>query len=284
MIRIASAALTAELKPEGAELCRLRDAAGRDFLWDAGPAWPRHAPVLFPIVGRLAGDGLNQAGRRYPMRQHGFARDRTFTVIDRTPESCAFRLADDDATRAAYPFAFALELHYAVAGPRLSVEYRLANPGTVPLPASLGAHPAFRWPLPGAEGRPHALLFDEDEPAPIRRLQDGLLLPEPQPSPIAGRRLDLAPALFEPDAVILDQPRSRSLDYRAEGGPGLRFAFSGFPQLGLWSKPGAAFLCIEPWQGFASPLGWDGEFAEKPGLVTLPPGGEYRAGWTVGLL
>jgi galactose mutarotase-like enzyme len=154
----------------------------------------------------------------------------------------------------------------------------------VPLPASLGAHPAFRWPLPGAEGRPHALLFDEDEPAPIRRLQDGLLLPEPQPSPIAARRLDLAPALFEPDAVILDQPHSRSLDYRAEGGPGLRFSFSGFSQLGLWSKPGAAFLCIEPWQGFASPLGWDGEFAEKPGLVTLPPGGEYRAGWTVGLL
>jgi galactose mutarotase-like enzyme len=239
--------------------------------------------VLFPIVGRLAGDGLNHAGRRYPMRQHGFARDRSFTLIDQAPESCAFRLVDDEASRAAYPFAFALELRYAVAGPRLSVEYRLVNPGREPLPASLGAHPAFRWPLPAAEGRPHALLFDQDEPSPIRRLKDGLLLPEPQPSPIAGRRLDLAPALFEADAMILDQPRSRSLDYRAEGGPGLRFAFSGFLQLGLWSKPGAGFLCIEPWQGYASPLGWDGEFADKPGLVTLPPGGELRAGWTVEL-
>ena len=284
MIQISSAALTAGITPQGAELCRLQDAAGRDYLWDAGPVWPRHAPVLFPIVGRLAGDGLNHAGRRHPMRQHGFARDRGFTVIDQAPDRCAFRLADDEASRAAYPFAFALEIRYALAGPRLSVEYRLANPGPEPLPASLGAHPAFRWPLPGAEGRPHALDFEAEEPAPIRRLQDGLLLPEPQPSPIRGRHLALAPALFADDAMILDQPRSRALDYRAEGGPALRFAFSGFPQLGLWSKPGGDFLCIEPWQGYASPLGWDGEFAAKPGLVTLPPGGEFRAGWSVELL
>ncbi|WP_043363939.1 aldose 1-epimerase family protein [Belnapia sp. F-4-1] len=282
MIQIVSDALTAAIKPEGAELCRLQDAAGRDFLWDAGPAWPRHAPVLFPIVGRLAGDGLNHAGRRYPMRQHGFARDRTFTLIDQAPDRCAFRLTDDEASRAAYPFAFALEIRYAVTGLRLAVEYRLSNPGTEPLPASLGAHPAFRWPLPGAGGRPHSLTFETDEPAPIRRLQDGLLLPEPQLSPIEGRRLALSPALFDADAMILDQPRSRALDYGAECGPTLRFAFRGFPYLGLWSKPGGAdFLCIEPWQGFASPLGWDGEFAEKPGLVTLPPGGEFLAGWSV---
>ncbi|MBL6077585.1 aldose 1-epimerase family protein [Belnapia sp. T18] len=289
MIQIASDALTAAIKPEGAELCRLRDAAGREFLWNAGPAWPRHAPVLFPIVGRLAGDGLNHAGRRYPMRQHGFARDRTFTLIDQAPDRCAFRLTDGAETHAAYPFAFALDIHYAVAGGRLSADYRLSNPGPEPLPASLGAHPAFRWPLPGAEGRPHALSFESDEPAPIRRLQDGLLLPEPQPSPIEGRRLALSPALFEADAMILDQPHSRAVEYRAEGGPrggsGLRFAFTGFPHLGLWSKPGGAdFLCIEPWQGFASPLGWDGEFTDKPGLVTLPPGGEFRAGWSVELL
>ena len=284
MIQIASDALTAAIKPEGAELCRLQDAAGRDFLWDAGPAWPRHAPVLFPIVGRLSGDGFNHTGRRYPMRQHGFARDRSFTLIDQAPSRCTFRLTDDEASRTAYPFAFALDIHYAVAGGCLSADYRLSNPGPEPLPASLGAHPAFRWPLPGAEGRPHTLTFETDEPAPIRRLQDGLLLPEPQPSPIAGRHLALASALFEADAMILDQPRSRRLDYRAEDGPSLRFAFTGFPQLGLWSKPGGDFLCIEPWQGFASPLGWDGEFAAKPGVIILPPGGEFRAGWSVELL
>ncbi len=284
MIQISSDALTAAIKPEGAELCRLQDAAGRDYLWDAGPVWPRHAPVLFPIIGRLAGDGLNHAGRRYPMRQHGFARDREFALINRSPDGCRFRLADDAASRDAFPFAFVLEIRYALAGPRLAVEYRLINPGTEPLPASLGAHPAFRWPLPGAEARPHAIRFEAEEPAPIRRLQDGLLLPEPQPSPIRSRHLALAPELFEADAMILDQPRSRRLDYGAEGGPTLRFAFAGFTHLGLWSKPGGEFLCIEPWQGYASPLGWDGEFAAKPGLVTLPPGGEFRAGWSVELL
>jgi galactose mutarotase-like enzyme len=280
-IGIAGAGLAATIAPAGAEPQRLRDAAGRDWLWDAGPAWPRHAPVLFPIIGRLAGDGLNHAGRRYPMRQHGFARDRDFTLVDRAADRCRFRLADDAASRAAYPFAFALEIAYAVEGARLSVEYRLSNPGPEPLPAALGAHPAFRWPLPGAEARPHAILFDAAEPGPVRRLRDGLLLPEPRPSPVEGRRLPLSRALFEADALILDHPRSRGLDYGAEGGPTLRFAFHGFPQLGLWSKPGGDFLCIEPWHGYASPLGWDGEFADKPGLLTLPPGGEHRAGWSV---
>ncbi|SDB48099.1 aldose 1-epimerase family protein [Belnapia rosea] len=284
MIRIASSALAAELSPAGAELHGLRDAAGQDFLWDGGPAWPRHAPVLFPIVGRLAGDALTHAGQRYPMRQHGFARDRDFTLVEQMADRCAFRLADDAASQAIYPFAFALEIRYALEGARLVVEYRLGNPGTAPLPASIGAHPAFRWPLPGAAGRPHELVFDQAEPAPIRRLEDGLMRPGPVPSPVEGRRLPLAEALFAEDAMILDGVESRSLDYRATGGPALRFAFHGFPHLGLWSKPGAGFLCIEPWQGFASPVGWDGEFAAKPGLLSLPPGGEFRAGWTVEVL
>ncbi|MBL6457850.1 aldose 1-epimerase family protein [Belnapia sp. T6] len=282
-MRIAAAGIAAEIKPQGAELCRLQDGAGRDFLWEAGPTWPRHSPVLFPIIGKLAGDAYRHAGQRYAMTQHGFARDRDFTPIAAEADRCAFRLTDDAATREAYPFAFALELHYAVAGSRLRVEYVLSNSGEEALPASLGAHPAFRWPLPGAEGEPHAILFDQPEPAPVRRLSGGLLEAAPVPTPIQDRRLDLEPGLFAADALILDRVASRGLDYRAAGGAGLRFEFSGFPVLALWCRPGAGFLCIEPWQGFHSPEGWDGDFAEKPGVVSIPPGGEFRAGWSVTL-
>lgn len=282
-IRIASPALTAEIDPAGAELSLLRDATGRDFLWDAGPAWPRHSPVLFPIVGKLAGDAYRHAGQTYPMRQHGFARDRDFTLTGHTESRCSFRLEDDAATRAIYPFRFTLEIHYAIAGTQLRVDYHLSNPGAAALAASLGAHPAFRWPLPGSEGAPHAILFERPEPAPARRLAGGLLRREPEASPVQDHLLILTEDLFTADALILDGIASRSLDYGPSGGPRLRFGFHGFDVLGLWSKPGAGFLCIEPWSGFHSPEDWEGEFADKPGMLSIPPGGCFRAGWTVDL-
>ena len=282
-MRIASGELAAEVDPAGAELVLLQDRQGLDYLWNAGPAWPRHAPVLFPIVGKLAGDAYRHAGRLYPMRQHGFARDRTFTLISSGEAGCAFRLEDDATTRAVYPFRFGLELHYAVEGASLRVRYRLDNPGEVALPASLGAHPGFRWPLPGTAGRPHAILFEQPEPAPVRRLAGGLLRQTPEPSPVVGRRLTLDDTLFAADAVILDHPASRSLAYGPVDGARMRFAFTGFDVLGLWSKPGAGFLCIEPWRGYHSPEGWDGELAAKPGMLSVPPGGRFDASWTVTL-
>lgn len=282
-MRIANAGLVAELDTAGAELVLLQDGRGRDYLWDAGPAWPRHSPVLFPIVGKLTGNAYRHAGRSYPMPQHGFARDRDFALLQHSAAGCGFRLEDDAATRTAYPFRFGLEVHYAVAGASLRVDYLLHNPGEVVLPASLGAHPGFRWPLPGAAGRPHAILFDQPEPWPVRRLAGGLLRQAPEPNPILGRRLDLSDALFVADAMILDRVASRGLDYGPTDGPRLRVDFEGFAVLGLWSKPGAGFLCIEPWCGFHSPEGWDGEIAAKPGMLSVPPGGSVRVSWTVTL-
>ncbi|RWX59596.1 aldose 1-epimerase family protein, partial [Mesorhizobium sp. M4B.F.Ca.ET.089.01.1.1] len=70
--------ISATIVRQGAELVSLRDSEGTELLWQAGPAWKRHSPVLFPIVGRLKGDQLRHRGRSYPMTQHGFARDRRF--------------------------------------------------------------------------------------------------------------------------------------------------------------------------------------------------------------
>ena len=61
---IRSCGLTATIKAQGAELCSLKDAAGFEFIWQAGPVWPRHAPLLFPIVGHLANDELRRGAGR----------------------------------------------------------------------------------------------------------------------------------------------------------------------------------------------------------------------------
>ncbi len=265
--------LSATVKAEGAELCSLRDSEDEELLWQAGPVWPRHAPVLFPIVGRLKGDVLRHQGRAYPMTQHGFARDRRFAWLQRTPTGCRLALHDDGETRAHYPFAFRFEVAYALADDALEITYTIGNTGREPLPASAGAHPAFAWPLAeGAEKDAHTLEFEAPEREPIRRLRDGLLEPAPVASPVEGRTLRLDPSLFAADAVILDRPESRSVRYGAPGAPTIELSWEGFEQLGIWSKAGGDFLCIEPWRGYASPEDFDGEFADKPGLMLIAPG------------
>jgi len=273
----------ATIAAHGAELCSLRGADGTEYLWQAAPIWPRHAPILFPIVGRLNGDVLRVGGQNFRMGQHGFARDREFAWLDRGPAGCRLELRDDAETRRQFPFTFRLMVSYAIGSGGLSLELVVENPGQESLPASLGLHPAFAWPLrPGLAKQDHTIVFAEPEPHPVRRLAGGLLRPEPAPSPITGRTLALAESLFADDAIILDRPVSRSVRYSAPGGPALDLAWHGFPLLGLWSKP-ADFCCIEPWHGHADPLGFSGDVFAKPGMIHLPAGGQFRAGLTVSI-
>ena len=276
--------LEAEVSSLGAELQALR-FPGRDLLWDGGPLWPRRAPLLFPVVGGLRDDTLRHGGRTFPLPKHGFARDLPFAWLERGSRSCALELRDDGATRADYPFRFRLEVRHWLEGGALTTELILENPGDGPLPASLGGHPAFRWPLaPGIPKAAHRVVFAQDEPDPIRRLDArGLLDPDPRPTPVQRRILALREGLFEADALIFDRLRSRALRFEAEGGPALELAWEGFPHLGIWTKPdpGPSFLCLEPWQGFASPADWEGDFADKPGVVVLAPRGTRSWSYTI---
>ena len=277
--------VTVTVRAHGAELCSLKTAAGLEPVWGAGPEWKRHAPLLFPIVGKLKNDTLRHRGKSYPMTQHGFARDMRFEWRDRGHASCRLVLTDNAETRTRYPFAFRLTVTYALRGADLDVSFEIANPGQQMLPASLGGHPAFNWPLlPRVSKQSYRLSFSRDEPAPIRRLQDGLLRPQPEPSPIRGRELALSETLFDDDAIILDKPASTSVRYAASEGPSLEVSWDGFRELGIWSKPGgAAFLCIEPWRGFASPQEFDGEFADKPGLMHIEPGETEQLSYRIGV-
>lgn len=278
--------ISATVVGQGAELVSLRDADGTEFLWQAGPEWRRHSPVLFPIVGRLKGDRLHHQGRTYPMTQHGFARDKPFTWAQTGPGSCTLVLTDDADTRAHYPFAFRLAVTYALDRKQLNVSFDITNTGDEPLPASVGAHPAFNWPLlPDLAKTDYRLTFASVEPAPIRRLKDGLLLPTPQPTPVEGNILKLSERLFDEDAVIMDQPASTSVRYAAERGPALEMSWQGFQELGVWSKPGGApFLCIEPWHGIASPGDFDGDFVDKPGLMLIAPAAKRVLSYQIRLL
>jgi galactose mutarotase-like enzyme len=222
----------------------------------------------------LAGGSYRLGSKLYSLPRHGFARVRRFDVVAATSSKATFRLNADEATEKVYPFRFQLDVDFALKGATLSVTSSVRNIGQEDMPASIGYHPGFRWPLPYGESRAaHFIEFAEDEGPSIRRLDaDGLLSPEARPTPLSRRRLALDDALFRDDVVIFDAIRSRSVSYGADKGPRIRVSYPDARYLGVWTKPGAPFICIEPWQGIADEAGFSGDFRTKLGVFTLAPG------------
>ncbi|WP_313442245.1 aldose 1-epimerase family protein [Novosphingobium sp.] len=275
-VTISSGDLTARIATFGAELWSLTDRAGREYMTDADPAfWTGHAPILFPIVGALNGNRYRLDSSEYELPKHGFARHSLFEVVETAPDQVRLRLCDSAESRKVYPFAFTLELEFRLEGMILRTTATVTNAGDGAMPFSFGYHPAFAWPLPGgADKADHTIAFEQSEPQPIRRIDmpTGLVLPEPVATPVEGHLLTPDAALFETDALIWDRLASRALTFGAPGGTQLAVAFPDTPMLGIWQKPDANYLCIEPWQGMADPLDYTGDFRAKPGVLSLEPG------------
>jgi galactose mutarotase-like enzyme len=286
-VPLSSAELSAEVNPLGAQLSVLRDASGRELLWSGDAAiWAGRAPLLFPIVGTLAGGSYRLGEKTYPLPRHGFARGRQFNVVAATSSKATFRLIADEATAQVYPFRFQLDVDFALNGATLTVTSSVRNVGQEEMPASIGYHPGFRWPLPYGEPRAaHFIEFADDEGPSIRRLDaDGLLSPTQHPTPVVHRRMALDDALFRDDVVIFDEIRSRSVSYGADKGPRIRVSYPDAHYLGVWTKPGAPFICIEPWQGIADEAGFSGDFRKKLGVFALAPGAVQSLTMQISLL
>lgn len=274
-IALRSAQLTALINPFGAQLSVLQDPAGCDLLWNGDPAvWSGRAPILFPIVGTLAGGSYRVGSKVYRLPRHGFARGRLFEVVAATASQATFRLQADAETLQVYPFRFQLDVNFALAGTTLAVTSSVRNMGEADMPASIGYHPGFRWPLPYGRARAaHFIEFADHEGPSIRRLDAaGLLTAQRHPTPLANRRLALDDSLFRDDVVIFDDIQSRSVTYGADTGPRLRVAYPDAQYLGVWTKPGADFICIEPWRGIADEAGFAGDFGAKAGVFTVAAG------------
>ena len=277
LTRIANSHLAVDISSLGAELQAITTADGRNWLWNGDPAWwTGRSPILFPIVGKAPGNAVTIDGQTYDMAQHGFARRSEFTLAAATAATCRFELEASDATRAAYPFAFRLALTYALDERTLTVTAEVENRDTHAMPFGFGFHPAFVWPLPGAEGRPHTITLDNGAEPALVRLKDGLIDPQPRPSPFTAGRLTLDPKMFEADAMIFPEGAGTGLIYAAEGGPALKFRFDNLPNLALWQKPGAPYICIEPWHGMAAEAGASNDLARRPYSLTLAPGQTAR--------
>lgn len=274
LITLSSERLDCRINLLGAELHDLVGKDGRQWLWDGDPAhWGGRAPVLFPIVGALAGGAYRWEGRRYALEKHGFARRRMFTLVERDAASATLRLVAGESTRAVYPFDFELDLHFALAE-AVTVTATVRNRGGGPMPFSFGFHPALRWP----RYDPASVTFDAQESGPVWRLDGDGLIARHEPLPGDGRMLALNDRLFAHDAMILRDIASRGVRFD-HGTDSVRVAWRNLPDLGLWTKPSAPFLCIEPWAGHSDPAGAGGDLGDKAGIVMLAP----RSAWTAAM-
>lgn len=207
-------------------------------------------PVLFPSPGPLAGDRFARDGRSGAMKQHGFARQRAWSVVANEGREVTLELASDDTTRAQYPWDFVARLRYALAGTALTVETRVENTGDVPLPFALGFHPYFA--LPDAD-KTRARI-----PTNATRAFDNVtkqVIDVRGPIDLTQKEVDLH--------LVDHSPSSATLDRGAD-----RIVVSGDREFGrwvIWTLAGKDFVCLEPWTAPANALN-DGE-----GLISLAP-------------
>lgn len=257
-----------------------------EYMWPGDPAvWARHAPVLFPLVGRLPNDAYYYGGHNYKLPQHGFARDQQFTVTSQSETELVFRLTHDETTRAVFPFAFELTITYTLQDTMLTVRWDVRNPAPdQPLLFSIGAHPAVRCPLlPGEAFEDYYFAFDHPVTLERHLLESGLLTGQTAAVLNDAQELPLSYDLFADDALVFKHYDFTRITLRSrKSSHFVRFQFDGFPYLGLWTKgPGASFVCVEPWHGIASPTGEPGELSEKEGILTLEAGQVFSAAYTI---
>ena len=250
----------------GAELEAIRSRqSGRDFLWCGDPSvWPRKAPILFPVVGKLIDDRLKLEDGIYPMPKHGFAKTTEFTCTQCDQTSMTFTLEQNEATVVHYPFCFRLDVTYSLEGSALAVSYKITNTGDQSLPFSVGGHPGFACELGDK------LVFSHNETALSYVMNENKYLSGAKDVFHGGNELVITSELFEEDALIFEGLNSDAVtlqgaDYQ------VIVDLGGCPYLGIWAMPGAPYVCIEPWYGIDDFADADCNFTHKKGVVILPP-------------
>ncbi|AMM51451.1 hypothetical protein TH61_10080 [Rufibacter sp. DG15C] len=278
------------VKSHGAELCSfLKKSENLEFIWQADAQfWNRHAPVLFPIVGRLPQDQYLHQGQTYSLPQHGFARDQEFTVLSQTLDQLVYELRSSEQSLQVYPFQFALRIFYTLQDQTLEVKYQVQNLAEGEMLFSIGAHPAFNCPLtPNTTFEDYYLEFSHPETLARYLLEDGTGLQNGQTEPVLDNMaiLPLRYSHYEKDALVFKNVRSEKIALKCDQHPHyVQMQFAGFPYLGIWTKrPGAPFLCLEPWHGIAGSAGSPLELSQKEGMVSLGSHQTFEAAYTIAI-
>lgn len=272
----------------GAELVSIYDKKNdREVLWQADPAfWKRHSPILFPNVGRHFGNHYRINGKEYPSGQHGFARDTEFTFAKGTETSVTHTLCSSPETKENYPFDFELQITHVLDGDKVRVCWKVVNTGMERMYFTIGGHPAFNVPvLEDTKYTDYSLTFDGQESLDYLLIDMGsgtAVKDQVHKLELKNGTHALEAHMFDKDALIFDNWQiARAGIALPDGTPYLEMSCEGFPSFGIWSVPGAPFVCLEPWMGRCDDFQFKGTLEEKEYMNTLEAGEVFEKSYSV---
>ena len=268
IITLSNTKISASINTIGAELIQL-EKDNKNYIWTVDETyWNKTSPILFPIVGRLKNDTYSIENKTYELPRHGFARNFEFQIVNQTESSVVFVLENNSETLKNYPFEFQLQLEYKLVGNELIMKYSVENKSKVSMPFSIGAHPAFTIEDSFSD---YSLKFNQTEEFISYELDNEQFSNSFRKINSENGQINLNYSLFEKDALVFKHLQSNKLTLLKKNEPVFSVQFEGFPYLGIWTKPNAPFLCIEPWCGLADNVNHNGNIFEKEGINLLHP-------------
>ncbi len=266
--------LTCEINPHGAELHSLVSKEnGREYIWyGREEIWYGQAPILFPVIGQLNSDRYFYNGKEYSMPKHGLARKLDFEVKECGGARAVFSLKSSAGTLEKYPFEFELLAEFELEGRALKNTLSVINADEKTMYFSIGAHPAFNCKVGDI------IEFEQNETVFTERIDSSnLLIDKKFPLLDNEREIVITKEIFEPDALIISNLKSKKL--RIKGENEIEFTFGDAPVLGIWAKPGAPYVCIEPWYGINDSHTPVDDISKKRGILSLAPASRFDFTW-----
>ena len=279
--------LKVEINSFGAELKSLKKQNDDlEYLWSGDAKyWNRKAPVLFPIVGKLKDNFYIFNNKKYEMNQHGFARDKEFKVVEQGMDYVILLLESDEKTLEVYPFLFDFYISYKLENNKLITYYKVINKSDNKIYFSLGAHPAFNWPIEKGKKSDYFLEFDFQDSLVSYKLENGCVGDEKVFFDLKDKKLTLTEELFSNDALIFEELSIKTITYKNSiDNRAIKLDFQKFKYIGVWSKPSASpFLCLEPWCGIADFNNTNQKLEDKIGINKLDKDGVFEVDFTIEL-
>lgn len=256
------------------------------FLWNGNEDfWKYHAPILFPIVGKVVDNKYSVNGSLYELPQHGLGRISNFELIEKNSNSLIFELNYNEDTLKVYPFKFSLQIRYTLINNSIKIDYIVKNIDNKKIFFSIGAHPAFMCPLKENETmEDYYFEFNKKETASLMLLNEQGYFSHKTESYLKDSNIiQLSKDLFKNDALIFSNLSSNKITLKSKNhSKSISMDFTGFPYMALWSKPtGAPFVCIEPWFGHSDYYDFKDDFSQKEGIESLDIKDTFTASYTV---
>lgn len=268
---LSNSVLTVTVSDIGAQIKSIRSADGVEYMWSGDKAvWGDTAPILFPICGALVNDTYTYAGKTYTLSKHGFVRTRPF-VCEKSDATClVLAVASTPETKEVYPFDFTFRVIFSLENATLHVSYAVDNRGEHTMYYSVGGHEAYACPE-GLEA--YDLIFEKDEPL-VRTVLDGSYLEHTtEPVEACGNTLAMKYSHMDNDCLVFASLKSNRVTLKQRGGArAVQVDFADCPYFVVWTKKGAPYLCLEPWNGIPDRVDADGALEHKEGIVALEPG------------